>query len=202
MYSSKSGKDFKMTKNFFNVNFFNNEDKGIKANTISGTTANFKKASKGSGAAYEELCRLMKEHPTFELVEIKPTKHIEGKKRSYEGLNLSFIKTYIGIKDSAEADLAEFEKVKKYAEDSKLAVFPFVKKWFIEKFGEADENGATDKLGKTIKHFDMELAKAEISAYQQDKAKNYESAEAASAEASKAQAAPTENVVVPMKKDA
>lgn len=191
-----------MTKNFFNVNFFDIEAKGIKANTISGTTANFKKASKGSGAAYEELCRLMKEHPTFKLVEIKPTKHIEGKKRSYEGLNLSFIKTYIGIKDSAEADLAEFEKVKKYAEDSKLAVFPFVKKWFIEKFGEADENGATDKLGKTIKHFDMELAKAEISAYQQKKAKKYESAEVASAEASKAQAAPTENVVVPMKKDA
>ena len=192
-----------MTKNFFNVNFFDIEAKGIKANTISGTTANFKKASKGSGAAYEELCRLMKEHPTFKLDEIKPTKHIEGKKRTYEGLNLSFIKTYIGIKDSAEADLAEFEKVKKYAEDSKLAVFPFVKKWFIEKFGEADENSATDKIGKTIKHFDMELAKAQISAYQQDKAKNYESAEAASAEASKAEVStPTETEVLPIKKSA
>ncbi len=163
------------SKNFFNVDFIDNK--------IYGSVANFKKASKGSGAAYEELCRLMKEHPTFALEQIEPEKHIEGEKRSYKGLNLTFIKTYIGIKESVEADLAELDKVMAYARATKLEVFPFVKKWFIEKYGEADANGKKDKLGRIIKHFDMELAKAQISAYQQKKAKEYEAQKASATEA-------------------
>ena len=172
-------------KNFFTVNFFDIEEKGIKANTISGSTANFKKASKGSGAAYEELCRLMKEHPEFTLVEIKPKKHIEGKKESHEGMDYDFMRTIIKIRktEKAETALAEFEKVKAYAEDTKLAVYPFMKKWFINNYGEADTNG--------VKHFSMAKAKAEISEYHQREAEKYEAKKVA-------ETAPTETEVHPI----
>ncbi len=170
-------------KNFFNVNFFDNEEKGIKANTISGPTANFKKASKGSGAAYEELCRLMKEHPTFTLEKVEPKKHIEGKKQSYDGMDFSFMTSYIETLSTATVDNAEYTKVKSYAEDTKHSVYPFMKKWFINKYGVADANGKKDKLGNVIKHFDMELAKAQISAFHQAKAKEYEAQKASATEA-------------------
>lgn len=165
-------------KNFFNVNFFDN--------TISGSTANFKKASKGSGAAYEELCRLMKEHKGFKLVEIKPKKHIEGKKESHEGMDYTFMRTIIQIRATGKAvtAIAEFENAKAYAEASKLAVYPFMKKWFINNYGEADANG--------VKHFNMAKAKAEISEYHQREAKKYDAQKVT-------ETAPAETEVLPMK---
>ena len=92
--------------------------------------------------------------------------------RQLQGLD--FMKTYIGIQENKADALAEFTKVKKYAEATKIAVFPFMKKWFIGKYGVEDACGATDKLGNIVKHFDMEKAKAEISAFRQAEAQSYE----------------------------
>lgn len=114
------------SKNFFNVDFFDNK--------IYGSVANFKKASKGSGAAYEELCRLMKEHKGFELVKVEPKKHINRAKRSFDGMDRQFINefiTYCG--ENPEALQKELDEVDKLAKATATSSYPLVKRWFLKK---------------------------------------------------------------------
>ena len=132
----------KANKNFFTVNFFDN--------TISGTKASFNKASKGNGPAYEELTALIARHPDFTLVVKEPKKHTTKAKRTYNGMDFDFMEAYIETRVNAEQIMAEYEAVKKMAEDSGISVYPFTKKWFL---GEFDSNG---------EGFDMEQAKKEI----------------------------------------
>ena len=140
----------KANKNFFTVNFFDN--------TISGTKASFNKASKGNGPAYEELTNLIARHPGFELVVKEPKKHTTKAKRTYNGMDFDFMKAYIETRVNAEQIMAEYEAVKKMAEDSGISVYPFTKKWFL---GEFDP----DKQG-----FNMEQAKEEIAKHRIAKA--------------------------------
>ena len=116
-----------MTKNFFNVNFFENK--------IYGSVANFKKASKGSGEAYEELCRLMKEHEGFTLEKVEPKKHINRAKRSFDGMDRQFITEYITyLGENPEALLKELSEVDKIAKATAKSSYPLVKRWFLKMF--------------------------------------------------------------------
>lgn len=129
-------------KNFFAVDFFNSK--------ITGTKASFNKASKGNGPAYEELTALIARHPDFTLVVKEPKKHTTKAKRTYNGMDFDFMEAYIETRVNAEQIMAEYEAVKKMAEDANISVYPFTKKWFL---GEFDP----DKQG-----FNMEQAKEEI----------------------------------------
>ena len=137
-------------KNFFSVDFFNSK--------IIGTKASFNKASKGNGPAYEELTALIARHPDFKLVVKEPKKHTTKAKRTYNGMDFDFMEAYIETRENAEQIMAEYEAVKKMAEDSGISVYPFTKKWFL---GEFDSNG---------EGFDMEQAKKEIADYRIAKA--------------------------------
>ena len=114
-----------MRKNAFTVNFF---DK-----TITGTKAAFNKASKGEGAYYEELTRLMAQHPDFKLV-IKEQKIQKEKKETYEGLTFTLMESYISIQDNAKELMEAYTEVKEFAKDAKLSSYPITKKWFLEQF--------------------------------------------------------------------
>ena len=96
-------------KNAFEVNFFNK--------SIAGTKSAFNKASKGEGAHYEELTRLMAQHPDFRLV-IKEQKIQKEKKETYEGLTFELMKEYISIQKNSTALMEAFEEVKKFAKES------------------------------------------------------------------------------------
>ena len=127
----------------FTIDFFNK--------TITGTKASFNKANKGFGPEYEELTTKMAAHPDFEL-KIKEQKHKSNKaKRSYEGLDFPFMQDYISTFTNANALMAEYEAVKKMADDCSTKAYPLTKKWFLGKFG-AEEDG-----------FDMAAAKERIS---------------------------------------
>ena len=120
---------------------------------ITGTKASFTKASKGTGEAYEELAAKIARHPDFELVVKEPKKHTNKAKRTYNGLNFPFMEDYISILENAEQVMKEYKAVKKMAEESKIKVYSFTKKWFLGKFGTEE------------KPFDMEEAKKAISDY-------------------------------------
>ena len=137
-------------KNFFVVDFFNSK--------IIGTKASFNKASKGNGPAYEELTTLIAKHPDFKLVVKEQKKQSTKAKRTYNGMDFDFMEAYIETRENAEQIMAEYEAVKKMAEDSGISVYPFTKKWFLSEFD-------PDKQG-----FDMDKANEEISNYRIAKA--------------------------------
>ena len=119
--------------------------------TITGTKASFDKAGKGISPIYEELTMKMNAHPTFSLV-VKEQKHRSNKpKRDYNGMGFAFMEDYISIQANATKIMSEYKTVKAFAQDQKLSVYPFVKKWFLGEFNPDGEG------------FDMEQAKREIS---------------------------------------
>ena len=64
---------------------------------------------------------------------------------------------YISTRKNAKQLMEEYEAVKKMAEDSKISVYPFTKKWFL---GEFDP----DKQGFDMEISDYRMDKAVISA--------------------------------------
>ena len=125
---------------------------------IIGTKASFDKASKGFGPIYEELAEKIAKHPNFELKVKEQKKHTTKVKRTYNGMDFDFMKAYIETRVNAEQIMAEYEAVKKMAEDANISIYPFTKKWFLGEF-DPDNNG-----------FDMNAAKEEISNYRIAKA--------------------------------
>lgn len=134
----------------FTINFIEKQ--------IIGTKASFDKASKGFGSIYEELADKVAKHPDFKLVVKEQKKHTTKAKKTYNGMDFDFMEAYISTRKNAKQLMEEYEAVKKEAEDIKISVYPFTKKWFL---GEFDP----DKQG-----FDMEKAKKEISDYRIAKA--------------------------------
>ena len=138
----------------FTIDFFNK--------TITGTKASFDKAGKGFGAEYEELTAKMAAHPDFELrvkeQKVKTTKS----KRTYEGLDFSFMEAYIGTLNNAKDMMAEYKAVKNMAESHGTKVYPLTKKWFLDKFGTEDEGFDMAAAKEHITNF--RLAQAEMKA--------------------------------------
>lgn len=129
----------------FTINFFDQ--------TIIGTKASFNKASKGSGAEYEELAAKMAAHPGFELV-VKEQKHKSTRaKRTYDGLDFPFMEAYILTQSDSDTLMAEYHSVKAMAKSCGSNVYALTKKWFLETF-------ATDE-----EPFDMAEAREAINAY-------------------------------------
>ena len=126
-------------KNYFSVDFFNK--------SIIGTKASFNKASKGEGAHYEELSRLMTAHPDFKLV-VKEQEHSKAKKQTYEGLDFDLMKRYISIQNNAEELLTKYEDIKAFAKEAGLSVYPITKKWFLETFEGFDVKDAKKEINK------------------------------------------------------
>ena len=101
---------------------------------IIGTKASFDKASKGTGAIYEELATKVAKHPDFELVIKEQKKRISKPKKTYDGLTFKFMEQYIAIKDDAERVMRVYEAVKNTSKSMKMGVYPTTKKWFLNKF--------------------------------------------------------------------
>ena len=114
----------------------------LAENTIIASKTTLKKASVPNSAEYKALMKLMKQNPTFAIVE-KEIKKAEGK-NTYEGLNKAFIEKYISIQTNAADLKAQYEQA------AKTGKFPLVRKWFLD----------------TFKNFNMEEAKAQIVAAQ------------------------------------
>ena len=119
-------------KNYFKYDFINK--------AIVGSKTAIKRASSGNGNEYRELCKMLAEHPNFNVV----PKDIEKNhnKKKYNGLTFDRMKEYIVLQDDNENDLAVFKKVQDIAE-AKGAKYPLTKKWFLSKYPEYKENEAT-----------------------------------------------------------
>ena len=137
---------------------------------IIGTQASFNKASKGTGAIYEELATKVAKHPDFELVIKEQKKRISKPKKTYDGLTFEFMEQYIAIHDDAERVMREFKAAKNTYKGLKMSVYPATKKWFLDKY----------------KGFDKATARAEIVEARMKK------------ETERALSAEQENKVVPM----
>lgn len=138
-------KTTKKTTVRFTINFFDQ--------TITGTKASFNKASKGSGAEYEELAAKMAAHPGFELV-VKEQKHKSTRaKRTYDGLDFPFMEAYILTQSDSDTLMAEYHSVKAMAKSSGSNVYGLTKKWFLGTFATEEEP------------FDMAEARETINAY-------------------------------------
>lgn len=121
--------------------------------TIVGTKASFNKAGKGFGAEYEELSAKMTMHPDFTLKFKEQKKQTTRAKRTYEGLDFSFMERYISTEPKAEVLRKEYDAVRAEAKEKTGKEYPLTKKWFLGKF--SDENNP----------FDMETAREKISGH-------------------------------------
>ena len=120
-------------KNRFALDLFNKK--------IIGSKKSFDKASTGSGEYYEELMRLMGQHPDFELV-VKTTES----KRTYKGLDEALMKDYLSIQDNSSQLRSEFDTIKENAKNSNLNAYQVLRKWFLEKFESFDIKKAQEAI--------------------------------------------------------
>ena len=148
-----------ITTSYFHFDFFERQ--------IVGTKACFDKASKGSGSEYDELAAKMAAHPDYTLVAKKQSKKINRAKHTYHGLDYKFMERYIRIQMNQELLMKQYQNAKKVAKDAGRSVYPFVKHWFLDQFG--NEDG----------YFDMEEAEETITAALTIKANSIEVIETA-----------------------
>lgn len=125
-------------KNLFAINF--------AENAIVATKTTLKKASVPNSPECKALMKLMKQNPTFVVVE-KEIKRPNGKK-TYAGLTKAFIIEYISIKENADTLKLELEEV------TKKGTFPLVRRWFLDTFNDFDMANAKEE----IKAFKIEAA--------------------------------------------
>ena len=140
----------------FTINFIDKQ--------IIGTKSSFNKASKGTGAEYEELAAKMAKHPEFKLVVKEPKHKSQKAKRTYNGLTENFIKTYITALETATIDMIEYKEAVKFAEDNKFKVYPFVKSWFLSKYGTEEKPFDMDEAREVISNYRMAIVKANATA--------------------------------------
>lgn len=99
--------------------------------TITGTTASYNKASKGSGPIYEELAAKMAAHPDFALVKKEPKSN--KARQVYKGMDIDFMRDYIKAKKD-DAFGEKFEKVLAFAKNSDKSKYPIAKKFFLKQY--------------------------------------------------------------------
>ena len=96
----------------FTINFFEQ--------TITGTKASFNKAGKGFGPEYEELTSKMAAHPGFALVVKEQKQKTTKAKKTYEGLDFTFMENYLATLANAEEISKKYKEVKAMAKKSHL----------------------------------------------------------------------------------
>ncbi len=123
--------------------------------TIVGTKASFAKASKGFGPVYDELVALMAKHPTYRCVEKAPKKPAKPK-RTYEGMDITFIKDFfhaIGMED----DAAALDKALAYAEANRISKYPLAKRMLFDVCPDFDYASAKEEVAEY--RYQLALAK-------------------------------------------
>lgn len=137
-------------KNYFNYDF--------EHKAIIGSNAAIKRANRGNGNEYRELCRMLAEHPDFKVM----PKEIKGntEKKKYHGLTFDRMKEYILTQPDSENRVKVFEKVQEIAE-AKGAKYPLTKKWFLKTYPEYKENDTTVSEVKAEEIAAAELAEIE-----------------------------------------
>lgn len=148
-----SNRIYSKSTSHFTLNFFEK--------TITGTKASFNKANKGSGIEYEELTAKIAAHPDFVLVMKEQKVKSTRTKRTYSGLDFSFMEKYLSTLENADSMLAEYKAVKGKAKEIGAAVFPMAKKWFLKKFGDAQHGFDMEAAKEAIYNFNVTQAKKE-----------------------------------------
>ncbi len=114
--------------------------------TIVGTKASFAKASKGFGPVYDELVALMAKHPTYRCV-VKASKQSAKTKRTYEGMDISFIRDFFHAIDMEEA-AAKLEKALTYAEANRISKYPLAKRMLFDVCPDFDYASAKQEVAE------------------------------------------------------
>ena len=113
------------------------------ANTMSVSNTFYKKACLFGTPEYYELRQAMIENPEMKIA----FKSI--RKKTYNGLTFTVMKSYIETQPNNEKQLKVFEAVKRIAE-MKGSKYPLTKKWFLNAYPEYKENevkeNETEKL--------------------------------------------------------
>ena len=112
-------------------------DGGIEALVV--TKSFYKKACEFGSAEYYELRKAKAENEGYAVV----FKCDIANKTTYGGLGFKRMEAYIKTQPNAEANLAEFEAVKKIAK-IKGSAYPLTKKWFLTTFPAFKENEVSD----------------------------------------------------------
>ncbi len=134
----------------FTINFF---DK-----TITGTKASFNKAGKGEGAEYEELTAKMAAHPDFKLVIKEQEKKSTKAKRTYDGMDYSFIEAFLATQENSEVLVKEYNSVRATAKKAGIKEYPLTKKWFLKKFSTEETPFDMDAAREAIADYQIALA--------------------------------------------
>lgn len=104
---------------------------------IIGTKTSLEKAKFYGSDEYEELCALLEAHPRFSVVTKKVKRN--SSKETYKGLNAKFFETYISIQPNAIELRQEYEEARKVAVMLGISIYPYIKSWFLKKFGTEDK---------------------------------------------------------------
>ena len=114
-----------MRKNSYKINY--------TEMTITVTKSYLKEASIIGSAAYNELAKVRKDFPDFQIVQReiakKPGKKTYGK-LTYQVME-DFIKEY--EEENAPAALAEFQQIKQFSQ-FRAGKYAFVKNWFLNRY--------------------------------------------------------------------
>lgn len=124
------------------------------------TKTSLNKAKHYGTPEYKELCELMEAHPRFRVITKKVKKSTS--KHTYKDLNYEFIENYISIQSRSEEIKKEYEKIRKFAHDYNLGVYPYTKSWFLKKFGTEAEPFNMKKAREELKSAGFAVAVAEI----------------------------------------
>lgn len=123
--------------------------------TIVGTKASFAKASKGFGPVYDELVALMAKHPTYRCVKKAPKKPAKPK-RTYEGMDITFIMDFFHAIDMEEA-AAKLEKALAYAAANRISKYPLAKRMLFDVCPDFDYASAKEEVAEY--RYQLALAK-------------------------------------------
>ena len=107
-------------KNLFTVNF--------PENTIVASKTTLKKAGKPGTPEYKALMKMIAKQPAFRVVEKEIATN--DSKKTYHGLTIEVMRTYIQKQENGDALMVEFDEVLKISKSK----YPLAKKWFLEQF--------------------------------------------------------------------
>lgn len=121
---------------------------GYEINYIENTITVTKKFLKDAGiigsSAYNELARVRKDLPDFQIVQREITKK-QGKK-TYGKLTYEVMADFIAVKEEEDAPavLAEFERVKALSK-VQAGQYAFVKTWFLSRYKDEFQQEETEE---------------------------------------------------------
>lgn len=115
-------------RNRFTVDFIERQ--------IIGTKTSFINAQHHGSKEYDELHKLIKAHPQFELITkaVKKSKN----KNTYKNLSFTFIEKYISSQPRSLELMQEYGLIKRIASSLGMSVYPYTKRWFLKKFSDKD----------------------------------------------------------------